>query len=380
MSANGNANEHTSYDSFYHEFYDEFVSKQALLPGGINLNRFSTGTGGLRKYPKFLFEAVRRRKVVPSLINGGFVKLTDIGIPLSVERRVDYGANAIIDTSLGVAGDKEPFFLYTNFMEAHMPHQPVAAYDDELYDAPASWTSDEVDNWEVIKEGPRQHSEYLERVRNLYRASIDYLDRRISEFITAMREETDRETTFIVTSDHGEMLGFEREGGALAHNIGGVAEPLIHVPYLVINPPGDVETDGLVSLCDVGQMCSDFATGENSDITSDRVAAERIGLPSWEEKVIEHNERWTRAQRCLYEGDSKFVWDSGGDFIKYRVGESPSYEERVSEHSYPSESDYETFFEEPIEDYKSRVSEGSANWEGDINEVDRQRLRDRGYI
>jgi len=43
----------------------------------------------------------------------------------------------------------------------------------------------------------------------VYTCAVEYLDRQVSAFIDEIQAETEHETTFIVTADHGENLGFK---------------------------------------------------------------------------------------------------------------------------------------------------------------------------
>jgi len=52
----------------------------------------------------------------------------------------------------------------------------------------------------------------VERVRRLYAATVDYLDRLVADLVRALETGDDRESILIVTADHGENLGYESDG------------------------------------------------------------------------------------------------------------------------------------------------------------------------
>ncbi len=81
---------------------------------------------------------------------------------------------------------------------------------------------------EVRQGGPLQESTYW----RAYHAVVEDTDERVGLILEALRPHLD-DTVFIVTSDHGELLG---EHGDHGHS-GGVWEPLTRVPFIVVNGP-----------------------------------------------------------------------------------------------------------------------------------------------
>lgn len=378
VSANANANVERGFDSHFDEFIAESFNRFGLLRGGIDIDSFAAQYEGDHKLISFLLTAIKKGELLPSLVNGTLAKLYDKnGWTPNVPRYEDYGAKAVIENVENI-NTTEPFFLYANLMEAHMPHRAVKGYSPDLYSVPASWSSYEVDNWDINNGDPGAYDEYLHNIRELYRASIDYLDRKVVQLIDRLEKDTDRETTYIVTSDHGEMLGLNDEIYALGHNSGGVSEELLHVPCHVINPPGDLNTEGIFTQLDMGPLCTGLAAGRTPSVGRDRAPAERIGLAGRGNlKEIEEFDHWDRAQRCLYDGATKIIWDSEGKITEYEVGNEPSRQALIGPAEIPENVD--DHFQSGLKEYKLNAIENEGEGLDDVGESVKQHLIDLGY-
>jgi len=107
-------------------------------------------------------------------------------------------------------GDDE--FLFVNLMDAHTPYRPPEGETDPVTVVVADAFADGVDD--------------PERVRDAYRASVEYLADVYREVFAELESDFD----YVVTlSDHGELLG---EHGLWNHSVG-LHPELIHVPLVV---------------------------------------------------------------------------------------------------------------------------------------------------
>lgn len=138
-------------------------------------------------------------------------------------------------------GDR-PFFLFVNFLEAHLPYNPPADYRQEcLSDLPqnvqvsirfghefnAGLHSETAVDWSVV--------------RRLYGGDVSTADRLLTSLIGLLRKHgVYDETVLIVTSDHGENLG---DHGLMEHQFS-VHETLLRVP-LVIRAPEEILRPGV---------------------------------------------------------------------------------------------------------------------------------------
>jgi len=136
------------------------------------------------------------------------------------------------------APENDPFFLFVNFLEPHLPYDPPSEYRyTELNDL-----SPEV--WIPVRWGHEFNAGRLttndvdwQTIRRLYAGDIHTADRFLGRLVTKLKQLGRYENTvIIVTSDHGENLG---EHGLVEHQFS-VHETVLDVP-LVIRAPGYLE-------------------------------------------------------------------------------------------------------------------------------------------
>ena len=361
------------FDTLFDEFWN--ASRNGLFMGGMNIEKFSQDCSfeGAKKYNEFLVESYRRGCLTQSLTNGLSVKLNDFIESTPLPRLYDYGASSIIRGSIDKLPNNEPFFYFANFMEAHSPYSPCVKYDSSIYDVPHGW-SENAKEWE-INESPNEYTNILEGRRSVYAASVDYLDKKVSSFVKKLLDRTEQETVVFVTADHGENLAFEEEG--LWGHQGSLSHPLLHVPFIAINIPQKyVETleDEPLSHLDLGRVITSVANDEPLDMLSRRyIPAERIGYgPSTEPEDFEY---WDRAIRCVYDGGTRYEWDSLGDRVEYEVEDNSKERKTQEEIKIPDEAT--ELFDEEIEEYKTNVS--SRN-DIQVDGRTQDKLSDLGYL
>lgn len=365
--------------------FDEFssISRHALFPDGLEIDRFlrTTDRDSARRYLEFLRAVAGHDHPVKSVLNGLFLKLNDAVEPLPLPHLYDYGTRTLSRTLVNRLRDEtDPVFLFANYMEAHTPLRHTWLYDESMHDVPPNWSSEEVDIFEVNNsEDPTRYQEYVSNFRDIYAASIDYLDRRIDSLVDEILATTDRETTIIVTSDHGENLGTEADDHLLGH-VGTLTDATLHVPLEVINPPNDAtETvTEYVSHLDLPDLIVGLSRGEVPDVRREVVPAERIGLGL--SVAPENFEFWDRMIRCAYREKTKYEWDSLGNRCRLRVapGQS-SWQERVeTDVSIPEWA--LSSFGEPLEDYERTAQPDTATAAVEMDAHTREQLEELGYL
>lgn len=125
---------------------------------------------------------------------------------------------------------EEDFFLFLNFMDAHLPYYPPEKYREKH--AP------DVKPKEVCQEA-HNHNAGVEKAdfeasKKLYDAEIDFLDDQLGELFEFFEDKNLAEdTVFVLVSDHGENLG---EDDMFGHQFS-VSEKLVSVP-MIIKAPG----------------------------------------------------------------------------------------------------------------------------------------------
>lgn len=381
-SANVYASSTFGFDTIFDEYSD--VAPHRRYPKGMDMEKFiqERELSGLARYAEFLREAINHPHTFQSLANGGLFKLNDILRRAPVPKLLDDGASIVTKEALAMVDDvDDPFFLFTNFMDAHGPVHHVLGYDRDLHSAPNTWTSFEFDDWEINVDGPAEkHRQHLQNHRELYAAAIDYLDRKVSSFIKEIQKESDRETTFVITADHGENLAFESDNELFGHT-SSLTESLLHVPCYIVNPPGGYESEmhDYFSHLELGELITGMAREETPSVVSDRVFAELVGIGvGGAPNDPEEHRYWDRMLRCAYEDDQKFVWDSLGGNSKYQLDHSrPCWQEQIDDEAEIPQWARDRF-EIEIETYKQQAKDNETGI--DVGAAAESRLKDLGYL
>ncbi len=393
VSANPFADSYHDFDKFFDEFTD--VDQYSVYPDGINLREFivsqmdegDTPTAYVKSnlvnprfHLRFLHECLDSEYTLKSLANGMFGAADLASQQLPVPKLRDYGASTVCrEANEAISDATEPFFLFMNVMDAHTPLQHVRGFDKGLHDAENTWacTTDRYNPWDVI-EDIDGHQEYLEKRRGLYAAAIDYLDRKIESFIANVQQATNRETTFIITADHGENLGYADDEYLVMHK-SSMTESILHVPLCIVNSPLEFETEEPISLLDTGALVKSIVEEADTDFDRGSIAAEVVGLSSISGADHEHDEYWDRMIRAVYDTDTKYVWDSLGNTARYRIDFDRPCKQPERETDVSISSATRDLFDIEITEYKQQIDgEGESGMHAD-REVE-SRLRDLGYI
>ncbi|QLG48890.1 sulfatase-like hydrolase/transferase [Natrinema halophilum] len=376
-SANVWAGSSFGFDTLFDSLSD--VSPDQRFPEGIDVARFGqeTEAAGLARHLSFLRSALAHDYPLKSLANGAAVQLDRTFQRLPLPKPFDDGASLLErELMTQIESSTEPFFGFVNFMDAHGPVHHARGYDRSLHDAPLSWTARTVDLNERIQTGDEQT---LGWYRDLYGTAIDYLDRRVVDFVDRIQRVTDRKTTVVVTADHGNDLALtdERYWG---HTATRLTEALLHVPLVVLNAPGEYEArqTECVSHLSLPALLVGIANEEVPDITGEMVRAERIGnsgppgkleagdVPPEENMVI----------RALYGEGEKYVWDHHGSGATYRLDpDRPSWETKASADLDVDQLD--AAFETDIETIAKQTRSTDPL---DIDNGTADRLRELGYL
>jgi arylsulfatase A-like enzyme len=159
------------------------------------------------------------------------------------------------------ADQREPFFLFLNYFDAHEPYFPPAPFDDMFGTAALRRTS-LTRYWD--RQGGRLDKktmppEEVEAERDAYEGCLAYLDHQIGQLIDDFRRrDLLANTVVVVTADHGEQFG---EHGLFGHG-NSLYLPLLHVPLIVHGEgrvPAKVRIGSSVSLRDVAATLIDVA-------------------------------------------------------------------------------------------------------------------------
>ncbi|MFB6096922.1 MAG: sulfatase-like hydrolase/transferase [Haloferacaceae archaeon] len=395
FSANSYINSHFGADALFDEFHDFSIGShtaESLYVEGITVQEYMEATdepSAVKRYLGFLRRCLGHEHPAKSLANGVWAKTgpTVKSLPVPVPELVDDGA-AVISDRVGETAERvdEPWFFFANYMDAHTPLRNLLQHDRSLHSVPNSWSSTEIDKWELNKDGLATET-YTQHYRDVYGAAIDYLDRQVTDLIDRLQAATDGETTVVVTADHGHNLGYDADDG-LFHHTGSMTEGVMHVPLEIVNAPDGfpAQESRLFSQLDLGELLARIAHEEAYDdyLFPKRVPAETVGLlggdnRTWGRDFSEEEFAWwNRMMRCVYEGTTKRQWNSVGDAVEYRLDpERPSWQEAVETELDLAPADREPF-ETGLEAYKGRVSAASQDTDFDDEVADR--LEELGYL
>lgn len=181
---------------------------------------------------------------------------------ISGKSRPYVGAEVITDDVLNWLGDTDdPFFCWAHYMDVHQPCFPPIDIRQQfgLEDV----TTNQISDWysTALSDSAEMTVEEQERFKEMYDASIVYVDQQIRRIINHLKS-TNRwkDTVIVLTSDHGELFG---EYGLYGKPVR-MYDELIKIPLLIVNGPsylGDVNSN-LLSLMDVPPLLHD-ALGED---------------------------------------------------------------------------------------------------------------------
>jgi hypothetical protein len=381
-SANVYASEAFGFDTPFDAY--QSVSPDRRFPDGMDVERWGQecDEDGLARYAAFVRAALNHGHPLASLSNGILVEIAHRVADAPFPTPFDDGARLVAKESRRLVSDEsEPFVLFTNFMDAHGPFHDVWGYDDDIYDVPRSWDSGDYSTHTLNTEGVTdENRHHVENTRDLYGAAVDYLDRQVCDLADWLHANTQRETTIVVTADHGENLGYSADEELLAHK-GVLTEGLLHVPLLVLNAPevdAGLNESQYVSHLALGEFLVGLANGKVPDPTTERIPAERIGSNMADDASAEDRAEWDRMIRVVYDGEVKYQWDSEAERLRYRLDANrPNWQERVD--SKVPVADLEpAFFDGPLGKYKREARDRAADVT--IDDATQDRLEDLGYM
>lgn len=365
--------------------FDEFVtvSTGRRFPRGIDVNKFVTNSDNesLPLYWKFLKAALVHDHPLKSLANGLLAQLNVSSTNAPIPKLLDDGANVVVSEAGRQTPPDSPVVMLLNFGDAHVPLRHTRQYDSDLHSAANDWSSDGVDIWDLVRDGPDAHREYLETRREVYGATIEYLDRKMVDLYKTVDAASPYETTLVVTADHGENLGFEADESLLNHK-SSLSEALLHVPLYVVNPPpgAPAVVEEYTTHLDLGDLVVALAEDGWTNVSRQRVPAEVIGKSPGPSPPEDEAEYWDRMLRCAYQETDKYVWDSLGTTERYRIDtDRPCWQEDVDEDvSVPAWAT--ALFERDIGEYKREAVTKSETVTEDVDEQTRNRLEELGYL
>jgi len=320
------------------------------------------------------------------------------------EKRYDKGAWIVtraVQRWLHRSRSQRPFFLFVNYLDAHLPYRPPIGYR-QFFPDDISWQETQKVNqnaWCYISGLTAMTERDFRVLTALYDAEIRYVDAQVGRVYRALQDNgLLEETLLIITSDHGENIG---EHDLMDHQYC-LYDTLLRVPLIIRYPMafgvGEVVKDH-VSLLDVLPTIVDLLglnrveqTWEGysllQSVDRDYTLAEYLApQPSMASLQTEGAytptmERFNRQLRCIRTERHKYIMGSDGTQELYDlqsdVGETVNLVERLPQvATHLRDQICNKLGEFPMDLKSQRVSSEETEKDKAIIE---QRLRDLGYI
>jgi arylsulfatase A-like enzyme len=250
-----------------------------------------------------------------------------------------------------------------NYLDAHSPYRVTKHLDPNLVSVPKTWEDGSYDVWEM-NDNEALDNEYAHNYRELYGASIDYLDRKVSDLIQHMQNTTAQETTVVITADHGHNLGYPKENYLFGHNCT-VSEGVLHVPLEIVNPPDGFprQVEESFSHLDLGDLLVRLAQGLPSidDLVGSYAPAEVEGFTIPGNKshkfpgTTREWEHWDRMRRVCYVNHKKYEWDSLGNIKRYNIDRERPCWQALAEEDCELPAVADDLFVTGIKEYKRHI-------------------------
>lgn len=144
------------------------------------------------------------------------------------DKTVQWTSKAINSSLEFLQNGNEPYFLFLNLMDPHLPYNPPKEYWQDFMGDLAP--QDVCQNSKEFNASPEEVGEAeLNLLNKLYDAEVSYMDSQLSQLLNALK---DSNTLVIITADHGENLG---EHQLLGHEFC-IYDTLLKVPLLINYP------------------------------------------------------------------------------------------------------------------------------------------------
>ncbi len=372
-SANMYASPAYGFDSLFDSFVE--VPRYQKYPEALNaVNYFhESDRDGLGLYVEYLKRTIENDYPIKSLANGALAQLKQLAMERPVPDPVDDGAKLMVrEIRETIADATDPTFVFANFMESHEPFGHIWGLDKSIHGAPRSWTTANADRWELTYDRD-EYDDHVSRLRGLYAANIDYLDRLIASLADSL---ADTETTIVVTADHGENLGDDTDDELFGHT-SSLSEGLLHVPLEIINTDRSATISEYFSHLQLPTLIENLARDVDDVPTAERVFAEVLGMSPGPQPPSDED-HWNRAIRCAYGDETKYEWDSLGNERQFAVPRREPNQQRERHEPVTVPAWVRDAFDVPLADAVSEAERTEATTE--VDEATAARLEDLGYM
>jgi arylsulfatase A-like enzyme len=238
-----------------------------------------------------------------------------------------------------------PFFIFVNYMDAHLPYNP----DDRTARLFMDEKDLETSRLQRLRFPPIEYCLDVSRggytrpeiqiIRGLYDACIRRLDGELERLFGELRTRgLYDDTLIIITSDHGEYLG---ERNRFAHGLG-LHDEVLHIPLIIRYPPlfpPNTQNNAVVTHVDIPETILSFAgVGDRPQGLPDarRLFEMNRGARPYvfaefrfpvhlfvNASLREDNSPWCEEQKAIRSATHQLIWKSRGDYEFYDVRTDP---------------------------------------------------------
>jgi arylsulfatase A-like enzyme len=294
-----------------------------------------------------------------------------------------------------VAAGPEPWFVFLNYMEAHMPYNAVPGdalgryWHEEGAALRAAVVEQQVAKFRYECGLEKPLPEKIERLVAAYDGAIAHLDVLLGELLDALEDQRAR-TLIVVLSDHGELLG---EHGRVEHQFS-LLEPLLRIP-LILSFPGRIPAgqviEAPISLTEVHGMILRVAGLEpgaspgnplglqevpRGDLLAEYYRPGRV-LKRFQGQSPECARRLDRRLTSVQRGALKLVWSSDGSRWLYDLEFDPGEQRNLA----AERPELVAELERAVDDRQALARGGPVPEAApELDAEAREHLRDLGYL
>lgn len=375
--------------------FDKFIKNWQFVQSNTDLSKIVREFEGIEKWTRFS----------QYLFNGNpLINLLNAVYAFRQHHQTDDdGAkrtNNWIQQWLSQRNDSSPFFLFINYLEPHLEYRPPKEHTEQfLPDEVTYKEAMEVkqDAFRYIAGELDLTEEDFDILKGLYQGEISYLDYRIGELISILRQAKEWEDTiFVLVGDHGENIG---DHGLMDHQYC-LYDTLIHVPLVIHGKEFNTGkiNDDLIQLTDISPTLLDAAEVEAAEFRSqiqgssfhpsnkkderEYIFSEYISpqpsISALEKRIPKLSEdvyKYDRSLRTIRGNDWKLIRGSDGTKDLYNVTDGSEGEECSEDHP-----DRVRKLEQKLDEWLDSFSTENKDVSVDIEQSTVDQLEELGYF
>lgn len=206
----------------------------------------------LRPFAKRLYLLCYHRMLSPLRKTRNYIRFLCGHTPNALSTHTSQPADQVIDQAINWFKSNhpscKPVFLWVHLMDPHSWYDPAPEYVEALFGEDLPRLSRFRANRAMMSASPfrgdpdiNSVQSYVDDLKMLYDSTLRQVDSAIDKLTNTIMEQTNNDTSIILTADHGEQF---LEHGSVQHG-SQLYEELLHVPLIIYNEhmsPREIET------------------------------------------------------------------------------------------------------------------------------------------